>query len=97
VLPETSKAEDVTDTPGRMDNVEEANVERTMDTAQVYPIQTHNPSTNQASESASSTAGYSQVSDAEESDDDDQQEPGQVILGGAYAQCKAAREAANRG
>jgi hypothetical protein len=96
VLPETSKAEDVTDTPGRMDNVEEANVERTMDTAQVYPIQTHNPSTNQASESASSTAGYSQVSDAEESDDDDQQEPGQVILGGAYAQCKAAREAANR-
>jgi hypothetical protein len=96
VLPETSTAADGTDTPRVMDNADDANAERTMDTAQVDSIQTHTPSIHQASESASSTAGYSQVSEAEESDDDDQHEPGQVSLGGAYAQCKAAREAANR-
>jgi hypothetical protein len=50
----------------------------------------------QASESAGSTAGYSQDSEAEESEDEDNSEPGQVNLGSAYAQCKAAPEAANR-
>jgi hypothetical protein len=80
-----------------MDNADDANAERTMDTAQVDSIQTHTPSIHQASESASSTAGYSQVSEAEEeSEDDEHVEPGQVSLGSAYAQCKAAREAANR-
>ncbi len=71
--------------------------ERTMDTAQVVSIQAHNDYTHQAAESAGSTPGYPQVSEAEEeSEDDEYPEPGQVSLGSAYAQCKAAREAANR-
>jgi hypothetical protein len=105
VAPETSTvavadaAANVTSTTRVMDNADNAksnNGEGSMDTAQVVTIQTHTPDIHQASDSASSTAGYSQVSEAEESEDDDQTEPGQVSLGGAYAQCKAAREAANR-
>jgi hypothetical protein len=83
--------------PSNTANADTNLAEGTMDTAQVVSIQAHNDYTHQASESAGSTAGYSQVSEAEEeSDDDEQVEPGQVSLGSAYAQCKAAREAANR-
>ena len=72
------------------------NGERSMDIAQVVTTQSHTQDIHQASDCASSTAGYSQVSEAEESEEDEQAEPGQVSLGGAYAQCKAAREASNR-
>ena len=110
VAPETSTvaladaAANVTSTTRVRDNTDNANSnnansnngEGSMDTAQVVTIQTHTPNILQASDCASSTAGYSQVSEAEESEDDEQTEPGQVSLGGAYAQCKAAREAANR-
>jgi hypothetical protein len=83
--------------PSNTVNADTNLAEGTMDTAQVVSIQAHNDYTHQASESAGSTAGYSQVSEAEEeSEDDEQVEPGQVSLGSAYAQCKAAREAANR-
>ena len=83
--------------PSNTVNADTNFTEGTMDTAQVASIQAHNDYTHQASESAGSTAGYSQVSDAEEeSEDDEHVEPGQVSLGSAYAQCKAAREAANR-
>ena len=72
------------------------NGERSMDIAQVVTPHSQTQDIHQASDCASSTAGYSQVSEAEESEEDEQAEPGQVSLGGAYAQCKAAREASNR-
>jgi hypothetical protein len=96
---ETSAQADVADRALVKDNtaVDTNLAEGTMDTAQVVSIQAQHDHTLQASESAGSTAGYSQVSDAEEeSDEDEHVEPGQVSLGSAYAQCKAAREAANR-
>ncbi len=70
--------------------------EGNMDTAQVVSIQEHTPINHQAPDDVESTTGYSQVSEEEASEDEDSNDPGQVSLGSAYAQCKAAREAANR-
>jgi hypothetical protein len=88
---ETSRAADEAGMARVPSNTDTNFTEGTMDTAQVVSIQAHNDYTHQASESAGSTAGYSQVSEAEEeSEDDEHCEPGQVSLGSAYAQCKAA-------
>jgi hypothetical protein len=70
--------------------------EGSMDNVQVVSIQEHTPSHHQAPDDVESTTGYSQVSEEEVSEDEDSNDPGQVSLGSAYAQCKAASEAANR-
>ncbi len=70
--------------------------ESNMDNVQVVSIPEHTPIYQQAPDDVESTTGYSQVSEEEASEDEDCNDPGQVSLGSAYAQCKAAREAANR-
>ncbi len=55
-------AANVAGTTREMDNLN--NGERSMDIAQVVTTQSHTPDIHQASDCASSTAGYSQVSDA---------------------------------
>jgi hypothetical protein len=92
---ETGEAADKTGAARETDNVDINTTEGNMDTAQVVSVQAYNPSIHLASESAGSTAGYSQVSEAEVNEDEDNSKPGQVNFGSAYAQCKAAREAAN--
>ncbi len=76
-------------------DVNNGTTEGCMDTAQVVSVQDHTPVNHLASDGAESTAGNSQVSEDKESEDEDSNDPGQVSLSSAYAQCKAAREAAN--
>jgi hypothetical protein len=93
---EMEQAPDGEDSARVTGDVNNGTTEGSMDTALVVSIQSHTPVNHQASDGAESTTGYSQVSEEEGSEDEDSNDPGQVSLGSAYAQCKAAREAANR-